>query len=267
MCRHVAYIGPPVPLDALIALPPYGLEKQSYAPRRQQHGVVNADGFGIGWYRPGAPYPVRYRRAVPIWGDENLRQLAVSTTSHAILGAVRSATPGQSLGEGGCAPFSAGRWLFSHNGALPGWPGCADALGAGLAPSVLARQGTLIDSTLLWALLLARLESGEDPATATGEVAAQAQALTGGRVNLLLHDGVRIVATTAGDTLSYLQGAHPGPDGTPAPGVIVASEPFDDSDGWVDVPDGHLVIATADDVSVRPLVPSLTASSTIGVPS
>ena len=78
MCRHVAYLGPPVSLDALIALPPYGLEKQSYAPRRQQHGVVNADGFGIGWYRSDNPYPVRYRRAVPIWGDENLRQLAVA---------------------------------------------------------------------------------------------------------------------------------------------------------------------------------------------
>lgn len=262
MCRHVAYVGPPVPLDALIALPPFGLEKQSYAPRRQQNGVVNADGFGVGWYRPGAPYPVRYRRATPIWGDENLRQLAVATTSHAILGAVRSATPGQSIGEGGCAPFTAGRWLFSHNGALPGWPACADALGAGLAPSALARQGTLIDSTLLWALLLERLEAGDDAAEATAELAARAQALTGGRVNLLLHDGNRIVATTAGDTLCYLQGAHPGPDGTPAPGVIVASEPFDDSDGWVDVPDNSLLIATADDVSVRPLAPALE-----GVPS
>jgi glutamine amidotransferase len=261
MCRHVAYLGPPVPLDSLIALPPFGLEKQSYAPRRQQHGVVNADGFGVGWYRADAPYPVRYRRAVPIWADQNLRQLAVATTSHAILGAVRSATPGQSPGEGGCAPFQSGRWLFSHNGALPGWPECADALGAGLAPSALARQGTLIDSTLLWALLLHRLEAGEDPAAATAEVAAQARALTGGRVNLLLQDGNRIVATTAGDTLCYLQGAHPGPDGVPAPGVLVASEPFDDSDGWVDVPDNHLLVATADDVVLRPLPPAIGAAA------
>lgn len=253
MCRHVAYLGPPVPLDALIALPPFGLEKQSYAPRRQQHGVVNADGFGIGWYRDANPYPVRYRRAVPIWGDENLRSLAVATTSHAMLGAVRSATPGQSLSEGACAPFSAGRWLFSHNGALPGWPECADTLGAGLPPSALARQGTLIDSTLLWALLLNRLEAGQDAVAATAEVAAEARELTGGRVNLLLHDGTRIVATTAGDTLCYLQGAHPGPDGTPTPGVIVASEPFDDSDGWETVPDNSVLLATAGSVAVHPL--------------
>jgi glutamine amidotransferase len=274
MCRHVAYVGPPVLLDALIALPPYGLEKQSYAPRRQSHGLVNADGFGLGWYRHsrGAPpadapperaptsepeIPVVYRRAVPIWGDENLRQLAVATTSHAILGAVRSATPGHPVAEGACAPFTAGRWLFSHNGALPGWPACADALGAGLAPSALARQQTLIDSTLLWALLLTRLEAGADAAEATAEVTARARALTGGRVNLLLHDGTRIVATAAGDTLCYLQGAHPGPDGIPAPGVLVASEPFDDSDGWVVVPDDSLLVATADEVAVRPLVPSL----------
>ena len=257
MCRHVAYLGPPIPLDALLSLPPHGLQKQSYAPRRQRHGLLNADGFGVGWYRSGRTEPVRYRRAVPIWGDENLRQLAGATPSHAILAAVRSATPGFPVTETATAPFTAGRWLFSHNGMLPGWPGCADWLAAGLPVSALVRQHTLIDSTLLWAVLLARLEEGEDAAAAVTAVAAEARARTGGRVNLLLHDGERIVGTAAGETLCYLQGAHPGPGGNPVPGVIVASEPFDDSDGWVEVPEDHLLVATADTVAVSPLIPSL----------
>lgn len=256
MCRHFAYLGPPASLHDLVFAPPFGLERQSYAPRRQQHGLLNADGFGFGWYRPGVPEPVRYRRAVPLWGEENIRALAAGTRSTAILGAVRSATIGHPVEEGASAPFTAGRWLFSHNGAILGWPESAAALAADLPFPTLARQRTLTDSTLIWALLLRRLEAAEDPAEATAAVTADVRLLTGARTNLLLLDGERIVATAAGDTLCYLRGAHPGPDGTPVPAVIVASEPFDDSDGWVEVPDDHVLVATADAVTVRPLTPA-----------
>lgn len=255
MCRHFAYLGPPASLHDLVFAPPFGLERQSYAPRRQQHGLLNADGFGFGWYTPDRPEPVRYRRAVPLWGEENIRALARVTRSHAILGAVRSATIGHPVEEGASAPFTAGPWLFSHNGAILDWPAGAAELAAGVPFHALARQRTLTDSTLIWALLLARLEAGEDPAAALAAVTSAVRDLTGARTNLLLLDGERIIASAAGDTLCYLQGAHPGPDGVPVPAVIVASEPFDDSDGWVEIPDGRLLIATAADVHVHPLTP------------
>ena len=73
------------------------------------------------------------------------------------------------------------------------------------------------------------------------------------RKGLPFEDGDRIVATTAGDTLCYLHGAHPGPDGSPQPAVIVASEPFDDSDGWIDVPDNSVLLATADTATLETL--------------
>ena len=251
MCRHFAYLGPPASLHDLVFAPPFGLERQSYEPRRQKHGLLNADGFGFGWYVDGATEPVRYRRAVPLWGEENLRALARVTRSGAILGAVRSATIGHPVQEGASAPFTAGRWLFSHNGAILGWPDSATELAAEVPFAALARQQTLTDSTLIWALLLARLEAGEDPVEAVAAVTARVRDLTGARTNLLLLDGERIVATTAGDTLCYLQGAHPGPDGTPQPAVIVASEPFDDSDAWVDVPDNHVLVATAETTTLE----------------
>jgi len=68
MCRHLAYLGPPVTLRSLLTDLPHGLATQSWAPRRQRHGTVNVDGFGVGWYAPGDPEPARYRRAGPIWG-------------------------------------------------------------------------------------------------------------------------------------------------------------------------------------------------------
>ena len=51
------------------------------------------------------------------------------------------------------------------------------------------------------------------------------------RLNLLLTDGRRVIATRWNDTLSILRTG----DG------VVASEPYDDDPGWADVPDHHLV--------------------------
>ncbi len=50
MCRHLAYLGPPVTLDTLVMSQPWSLRRQSFEPRFQTHGRINADGFGIGWY-------------------------------------------------------------------------------------------------------------------------------------------------------------------------------------------------------------------------
>ena len=61
MCRHLAYLGPPVTLRSVIIDPPRGLYRQAWAPRMQRHGTVNADGFGVGEFvtvntRIGAGY-------------------------------------------------------------------------------------------------------------------------------------------------------------------------------------------------------------------
>nr|MBA3955617.1 class II glutamine amidotransferase [Acidimicrobiia bacterium] len=53
MCRLLAYLGPAVSLDSLLFVPEHSLVRQSYAPRHQHHGRVNADGFGVGWYDHG----------------------------------------------------------------------------------------------------------------------------------------------------------------------------------------------------------------------
>ena len=50
MCRHLAYVGPPVTLEKLIIKPEHSLLQQAFAPRHQTHGTINADGFGVGWY-------------------------------------------------------------------------------------------------------------------------------------------------------------------------------------------------------------------------
>lgn len=114
MCRHLAYVGPPVSLDRLLVRPAHGLYEQSWQPRRQRHGTVNADGFGVGWYpqdtaeedggEGGPGRPARYRRAVPVWADANFAELSAAVRSGAVLAAVRSATAGTTQDESAAAP-------------------------------------------------------------------------------------------------------------------------------------------------------------------
>ncbi|NKI42139.1 ergothioneine biosynthesis protein EgtC [Streptomyces physcomitrii] len=246
MCRHLAYLGPPLPVGDLLLGPPHALYRQSWAPRHQRHGTVNADGFGVGWYAEGDPAPARYRRAVPIWADLSFTDLARVVRTGALLAAVRDATEAGADGEAAAAPFAADRWLFSHNGAVTGWPDSLAPLGAGLPPAALLRLEARCDSALVWALLLGRLRAGEELGEAMAATVREvAEAAPGSRLNLLVTDGERIAATAWGDTLYVL--ARPGG------GTVAASEPYDEDPRWQQVPDRTLLLAERGDVLLTPL--------------
>jgi predicted glutamine amidotransferase len=131
MCRHFAYVGEQVTIKELLLDPPHGLVEQAWRPRRQRHGTMNVDGFGIGWYTDADPVPARYRRGGPIWADDCLPDLARVTRTRAMLGAVRSASVGTDPGSSAAAPYCDGRWLFSLNGALVGWSKAAGGSATG----------------------------------------------------------------------------------------------------------------------------------------
>ncbi|WPO69539.1 MULTISPECIES: ergothioneine biosynthesis protein EgtC [unclassified Streptomyces] len=246
MCRHVAFLGPPVPLGSLLVEPAHGLYRQSWAPRRQRYGTVNADGFGVGWYAEGDPAPARYRRTGPIWADQSFADLARVVRSGALLAAVRDATLAGADGEAAAAPFAAGSWLFSHNGAVAGWPGSLAALAGGLPSAELLSMEARCDSALVWALVLHRLRRGDEAGQALADTVLDvAAAAPGSRLNLLMTDGDTITATAWGDTLWYL--AEPGRR------TVVASEPYDDDPHWREVPDRTLLAASRTDVLLTPL--------------
>ena len=264
MCRHLAYLGPPATLASLVLAPAHGLYEQSWAPRRQTHGVVNADGFGLGWY-PAEPEagedPARYRRAVPIWTDQNLPGLARSIRSRAVLAAVRSATAGTGQEESAAAPFRDGRFLFSHNGAVPDWtrlPGdlisTPDPLLPSPDPADFLSLEARSDTALLWLLIYRELRRGVAPDEALATVIrAVAEVRPTARLNFLLTDGQTIVATRYGDTLWHRVG--PG-------SILVASEPDDEApEDWREIPDNTLLLATtAGVVHTTPLRASYAAA-------
>jgi glutamine amidotransferase len=223
-------------------------------------GTVNADGFGIGWLPGGSAagdgrgdvkgggVAHRYRRDRPIWSDASLPALATSITSGAVLAAVRSATAGMPVTEAACAPFVEGLWMFSHNGVVDGWPDSVVPLAGGVPAGVLMTLEAPTDSAFLWALVRERLRAGESPSSAlTGVVISVLEQAPRSRLNLLLHDGRRLAATTVSHSLSVLQVED---------SITVSSEPLDPGDSrWQPVPDLCVLEATATHHSFRPLEP------------
>ncbi|MFF8828717.1 ergothioneine biosynthesis protein EgtC [Streptomyces sp. NPDC015131] len=247
MCRHLAYLGPPVPLGEVLVEPAHSLYRQSWEPRHQRYGTVNADGFGVGWYAEGDPVPARYRRAGPVWADLSLADLARVVRSGAVLAAVRDATLSGADAEAAAAPYAAGPWLFSHNGAVRGWPGSLARPASALPPGELLSLEARNDSALVWALVLHRLRDGDEPGQALADTVLEvAAAAPGSRLNLLLSDGDTVCATAWGDTLWYLADPH-------RRRTVVASEPYDDDPGWREVPDRTVLAATRTDVLLTPL--------------
>jgi gamma-glutamyl hercynylcysteine S-oxide hydrolase len=226
MCRHLGWLGADASVSSLVLEPPYGLRVQSYAPRQQKHGLINADGWGVGFF--DSEVPRRWRSAVPIWGDTSLESVAPALRSHCVVAAVRSATVGMPIDVSATAPFTDGQWLLSHNGIVD----------RTVLPLTSSAE-SVCDSAMLAATIFAL---GLD---ALGETITQIGSLDrGARLNILAANGSCMLATTWGDTLSILRRDD---------GVVLASEPYDNDSAWEDVPDRHLVEVTPDRVTLTAL--------------
>ena len=246
MCRQIAYLGEPITLSSVLLEPEHALVVQSYAPCHQAHGRINADGFGVGWYLPdGRAEPARYRKPVPMWGDQTFTSVAGAVRSGAFLAAVRNASPGLPINEACTAPYTRDQWLFAHNGRILDWHGPTGAgvvLRRRLSDASLAAIEGATDSEVLFGLVLDAITEGAAPDDAIASVLRLIQEIApGSRLNLLLTDGTTVVATACGDTLFTRRDDA---------SVVVASEPFDDSPAWQPVPDDSLVVATRTDLTV-----------------
>jgi glutamine amidotransferase len=226
MCRHLGWLGEPRSIASLVLEPPSGLLVQSYAPRRQKHGLMNADGWGVGFFDDGVAR--RWRSAAPLWGDASFASVAPALSSECVVAAVRSASIGMPIEPSAAAPFTDGQWLLSHNGLVD----------RGVLP--LSRQAeSTVDSALLAALIFDR---GLD---ALGDTIVEvAAADPNARLNILAANGSQLRATTWGDTLSVLRQAD---------GVVLASEPYDDNPDWQEIPDRHFVVVDGTAVDLIPL--------------
>ena len=232
MCRHLGWLGADVTVSSLVLDPPCGLRVQSYAPRRQKHGLMNADGWGVGFFDRSlqGEVPRRWRSAAPLWGDASFASVAPALRSHCVVAAVRSATVGMPIEPSATAPFTDGQWLLSHNGVVD----------RAVLPLTSSAE-SVCDSAILAAVVFERgLDALGDTIAEVGMTDPLA------RLNVLAANGSRLLATAWGDTLSILRRDD---------GVVLASEPYDDAPDWQDVPDRHLVEVTAEGLTLTSLGP------------
>lgn len=235
MCRLLGYLGPPVLLDCLLYKPEHSLIVQSYQPREMTAGLLNADGFGVGWYHPQRETdPFTYKNTLPIWNDINLPDLSRYVESGCVLANVRSATPGLAVDLNNCQPFRYGRILGIHNGYIENFR-------ASLYKQVRSRlnddayqliSGTT-DSEHIFALIMHELAGDRSRSllratraalSTLAELAATHQVAVS--ANLILTDGRQLVASrfaarTAVPSLYWLRD-----DPTLPSAALIASEPL-----------------------------------------
>ncbi len=196
MCRHLAYLGPPVPLAALLLDPPHSLLRQSWAPRghaRRRHGqrrrlrrrlVPRAGRADAG------PLP---QRGADLGGRVVRRGWPRPPASGAVLAAVRSATVGMPVAE---TAARAVRRRAAGCSATTGWSAAGRDSVAG-ARRARCRSPTCspwtrpTDAALLWALVRAPAAGRRRPGRGAGRRRSPRSPppRPGSRLNLLLTDG------------------------------------------------------------------------------
>ena len=258
MCRLLGYLGPSIPLDYLLYKPEHSLIVQSYQPREMNSGVVNADGFGVGWYHPERDTdPFTYKNTIPIWNDINLPSLGRYVESGCVLASVRSATSGQGVDISNCQPFDYQRLLCVHNGRIEKFrqtlcrPLC-DRLGDAAYQSI---KGST-DSEHFFALLIdewqanpsGRLEQALQTALLTLDELAKSHQVAAS-ANMIVSDGHRLVASrfatgTQAPSLYWLRDDPAFPEA-----VIIASEPLFEGN-WNRFPE-QSILSVGEDLDIQ----------------
>ncbi|MGF0308872.1 MULTISPECIES: ergothioneine biosynthesis protein EgtC [Nocardiaceae] len=243
MCRHLGYLGPRTSVGGVLTDGEHSLRVQSYAPNDMRGGgTINADGFGVAWWQDGS---VRsYRNPMPIWTDSAVDDVLPQLHSTSVIAAVRSATVGMPVERSACAPFTDGRWAFSHNGVVRGWPHSLTDLWSEVPAVDALTLPAPTDAAAAWIVLRQLLDTLAPPAALAALVRRIEARAPGSRLNFLLGDGENMYATAVHHALSVRRSDD---------AVTIASEPTDDSSDWTHIDDRSLVVATASEFTVSRL--------------
>ncbi|WP_013323652.1 ergothioneine biosynthesis protein EgtC [Gloeothece verrucosa] len=249
MCRLVGYFGSTISLDQLLYKPEHSLVVQSYKPREMVTGLLNADGFGLGWYHPEKEaQPYIYKNLLPIWNDNNLAHLSRYVETKCTLAYVRSATPPLAVDYSNCQPFTYKNLVFIHNGFIHNF---RSSLYRPIRYTLEDTAYQLIlgstDSEHIFALVVNELEKNPEISleTALRNTLATLTALAKTHsvyfsANIILSDGQQLVASRYSNraptsTLYWLRDDPLYPDG-----VIIASEPLFEGN-WHKIAEGSLI--------------------------
>jgi glutamine amidotransferase len=114
------------------------------------------DGWGVAYYVDGSPHVTK--SPTHALGDQLFHRLSGVVSSETVLAHVRKATQG-SNGLLNCHPFQFGRWVFAHNGDIPGFAECfLPQLRAQISPRLRRFVLGETDSETIFFIFLSLLE-------------------------------------------------------------------------------------------------------------
>lgn len=248
MCRLLGYLGASIQLDRVLLKPEHSLIVQSYKPEEMTAGLLNADGFGIGWHdRHKSTSPYIYRNTLPIWSDLNLPQLARYIEAKCFLGYVRSATASSPVSMINCQPFGNEDLLFTHNGYIEDfreklYRPIRNLLTDAAYQSILGNT----DSEHIWSLIVTHLQKSDstiesalkDTLLQLTDLAKTAQ--TEFSANTIISTGDRLIASrysnsSRNPTLYWVRD-----DPMYSNAVIIASEPMFEGN-WKSCPQNSII--------------------------
>jgi glutamine amidotransferase len=112
------------------------------------------DGWGVAYYVEGTPHLMR--SAVTALSDRMFQRVSGVVASETVVAHVRKATQG-ALSVLNCHPFQHGRWVFAHNGDVPSFGSCREALVAEVSPRLRRYILGETDSEVLFFMVLTQL--------------------------------------------------------------------------------------------------------------
>jgi len=255
MCRLLGYLGQTIQLQKLIEQPDHSPIVQSYQPREMTSGLLNADGFGIGWYHPQQiTEPFTYKNTIPIWNDTNLTQLNRYVESNCVLVNVRSATPGQGLDLSNCQPFTSGSIMAIHNGFIENFrKSLYRPIRNQLNDQFYQGINGTTDSEHIFALLLHNLKICSEltlvevlQKTLIMLIDLAREYDVRASLNLIISDGKQLVASRASShapapSLYWLPQSSDFPNA-----VVIASEPICQDSNWIGMPERSILSIDSD---------------------
>jgi predicted glutamine amidotransferase len=199
---------------------------------------AHPDGWGVAYYVDGSPHVTK--SPTHALGDQLFHRLSGLVSSETVLAHVRKATQGDK-GLLNCHPFQFGRWVFAHNGDIPGFAqGLKPRLREEIAPRLRRFVLGDTDSETIFFIFLTLLErySPLSQRPELGDVVAAVQATlervrgicepqaAGAPILLtfIVTDGDVMVATHGGKELSFSTHKRRCPDRDTCPSLSLACE-------------------------------------------
>lgn len=285
MCRWIAYLGSPLPIEDVLTRPDHSLIDQSLLARelylpgmamasqfRGHAFPTNGDGFGVAWSGRGGALG-QYRQTTPAWDSENLRSLAAHIESGCFLAHVRAA-PGGTISEQNAHPFVHDGWMFQHNGEIGGFGPLKRELTMDVAPELYPFIRGTTDSEVCFFLALT-YGLADDP---VGALTRMVQRVEEARRAHGVAEAFRAaMCASNGDRLVVLRWASPDAGEMPAPSLfhsigpetlhvaegrveplpagaqLVVSEPLElhwSRRRWEEIPAGTIASFARDDAAV-----------------